>query len=86
MVSSLDELEQIMITNNRPQRDQHLLVDLIKRMLHLDQDLCITPLEVLQHPLYNCSDQSFNPPYISADMTEVEDDEPTVTWLSIKKF
>lgn len=81
-VNSLDDLEQIMVINNGPQRDQHLLVDLIKRMLHLDQDLRIKPQEVLQHPLYNCNIyQSFNPPHISVDMTDVEDYEPTVTWL-----
>lgn len=52
-VSSLDELEMIM--DGGSQRNRCLLVDLIKKMLHLDSDLRIQPLEVLQHPFFNRS-------------------------------
>uniref|UniRef100_A0A3Q3VU06 Protein kinase domain-containing protein n=1 Tax=Mola mola TaxID=94237 RepID=A0A3Q3VU06_MOLML len=38
-----------------PQEGQHILVDLIKRMLHLNPDERIKPLEVLQHPFFSFS-------------------------------
>eukprot|EP00064_Thunnus_orientalis_P017261 superscaffoldBa00003621_g17341 len=52
-LGSLDDLEQIIVMNRGPQRDQRLLLDLVNKMLQLDADLRIKPLEVLQHPLFN---------------------------------
>ncbi|TWW56109.1 hypothetical protein D4764_08G0000960 [Takifugu flavidus] len=34
-------------------KDKNLFADLLKRMMQLDQDERITPLEVLQHPFLN---------------------------------
>ncbi len=41
-----------MVNNGEDQSDLLLLVDLIKRMLHLDPEQRIKPLEVLQHPFF----------------------------------
>ncbi len=48
----LDDPEQLMVNNGEDQGDLLLLVDLIKRMLHLDPEQRIKPLEVLQHPFF----------------------------------
>lgn len=45
----LDDIEQVMVNDGEDERDCHLLTDLIKRMLQLDPDQRIRPLEVLQH-------------------------------------
>lgn len=77
-MESLDELEQIMIRHNGHHSGQHLLVDLVKKMMHLDPDQRIQPLEVLRHPLFNTSiPQSSTPPHIIIDMGS-EEDEPQV--------
>uniref|UniRef100_A0A3Q3H1X7 Protein kinase domain-containing protein n=1 Tax=Labrus bergylta TaxID=56723 RepID=A0A3Q3H1X7_9LABR len=49
-LSSLDDLEELMEVNRGHNSDHGLLVDLIKKMMHLDQDQRIKPQEVLQHP------------------------------------
>ncbi|TKS85261.1 Homeodomain-interacting protein kinase 2 [Collichthys lucidus] len=49
---------------------QGLLVDLIKRMLHLDPDVLIKPLEVLRHPFFCITSSS------SADPVTTMDDGP----------
>ncbi|TKS85240.1 Homeodomain-interacting protein kinase 3 [Collichthys lucidus] len=49
---------------------QGLLVDLIKRMLHLDPDVRIKPLEVLHHPFFCITSSS------SADPVTTMDDGP----------
>ncbi|XP_070708383.1 homeodomain-interacting protein kinase 3-like [Pempheris klunzingeri] len=51
-LKSLDDLEQLMVRSGGQQRDQRLLVHLIKMMLQLDADQRIKPLEVLQHPFF----------------------------------
>uniref|UniRef100_A0A8C4NY66 Protein kinase domain-containing protein n=1 Tax=Dicentrarchus labrax TaxID=13489 RepID=A0A8C4NY66_DICLA len=47
----LDDLEHLMMDSDH-QTEQRLLVDLIKRMLELDPEQRIKPLEVLQHPFF----------------------------------
>ena len=79
-LSSLDELEQFMEINSGSQRDQQTLVDLIRRMLHLDPDLRIQPLEVLQHPFFNRSlRRRSSSPDICINMMDTEEAEPEVS-------
>eukprot|EP00064_Thunnus_orientalis_P007357 superscaffoldBa00000811_g7377 len=80
-LSSLDDLEQIMVMNRGPQRDQRLLLDLVKKMLQLDADMRIKPLEVLQHPLFNHTDHQISRPNTFTIM-DTEEDEPQVNWQS----
>ncbi len=69
----LDDLEQLMVNNGEDQRESHLLVDLIKRMLHLDPDERIKPLEVLQHPFITQSlPESCSP---GASIEEIDEEE-----------
>uniref|UniRef100_A0A674N0M4 Protein kinase domain-containing protein n=1 Tax=Takifugu rubripes TaxID=31033 RepID=A0A674N0M4_TAKRU len=48
-----DELSQIIQSHVDDPEDKNLFADLLKRMMQLDQDERITPLEVLQHPFLN---------------------------------
>lgn len=48
-LKNLDDLKKFMVTDNCNQRDQLLLVDLIKEMTDLDPDRRIKPDEVLRH-------------------------------------
>ncbi|TKS81230.1 Homeodomain-interacting protein kinase 2 [Collichthys lucidus] len=57
---------------------QGQLVDLIKRMLHLDPDLRIKPLEVLRHPFFDITSSS------SADPVTTMDDGPADLAVSIE--
>ncbi|TKS88043.1 Homeodomain-interacting protein kinase 2 [Collichthys lucidus] len=57
---------------------QGLLADLIKRMLHLDPDLRIKPLEVLRHPFFDITSSS------SADPVTTMDDGPADLAVSIE--
>ncbi len=41
-----------MVNDGENEGDRHLLTDLIKRMLKLDPDQRIKPLDVLQHPFF----------------------------------
>ncbi len=43
----LDDLEQMMVIDGDHQNEQCQLLDLIKRMLHLDPEQHIKPMEVL---------------------------------------
>ncbi|KAM7371094.1 hypothetical protein PAMP_010589 [Pampus punctatissimus] len=52
-LKSLDELEKFVVVKSGHQRDQRLFIDLVKKMLELDPDHRIKPLEVLQHPFFN---------------------------------
>ncbi|XP_047457218.1 uncharacterized protein LOC125017779 [Mugil cephalus] len=54
-LNCLDDLEQVMRMKTGHHDDQHLLVSLIKSMLHLDANQRIKPLEVLKHPLFASS-------------------------------
>ncbi|KAE8287160.1 Homeodomain-interacting protein kinase 2 [Larimichthys crocea] len=65
-LNNLDALKHL-VTKERQQSDQHLLVELIKRMLDLDPDQRINPLEVLRHPFfhYNVSQSSSADPCIN---------------------
>ncbi len=47
-LTCLDDLEEVLVANKEDQMYQSLFLDLIKRMLHLDLDQHIKPLEVLQ--------------------------------------
>lgn len=64
---SLDDLVDIMDWQRECHRDHHLVLDLLKRMLCLDQEKRIKPLEVLQHPFLSeslplspCADTNIN--------------------------
>ncbi|KAE8288511.1 Homeodomain-interacting protein kinase 2 [Larimichthys crocea] len=50
-LSDLDHFKPLMTVEGHP-NDQVLFMDLIKRLLHLDADPRIKPLEVLQHPFF----------------------------------
>lgn len=50
VLKSLDDLEQLIVSDTEDPSDKRLLLDLIKRMLELDPVQRIKPLEVLQHP------------------------------------
>uniref|UniRef100_A0A8P4GJW6 Protein kinase domain-containing protein n=1 Tax=Dicentrarchus labrax TaxID=13489 RepID=A0A8P4GJW6_DICLA len=54
------------------QTEQRLLVDLIKRMLELDPEQRIKPLEVLQHPFFAQSPPQSSPTHICVEMSEEE--------------
>uniref|UniRef100_A0A3Q3W9X7 Protein kinase domain-containing protein n=1 Tax=Mola mola TaxID=94237 RepID=A0A3Q3W9X7_MOLML len=47
---------------------QHILVDLIKRMLHLNPDERIKPLEVLQHPFFSFSVHHRSPAHVCIEV------------------
>lgn len=47
---SLDDLRKFMLVDTNNQKDQLLLVDLIKRMMDLDPERRIKPQDVLRHP------------------------------------
>uniref|UniRef100_A0A3Q3VRZ1 Protein kinase domain-containing protein n=1 Tax=Mola mola TaxID=94237 RepID=A0A3Q3VRZ1_MOLML len=51
-----------------PQEGQHILVDLIKRMLHLNPDERIKPLEVLQHPFFSFSVHHRSPAHVCIEV------------------
>uniref|UniRef100_A0A3Q3W1L7 Protein kinase domain-containing protein n=1 Tax=Mola mola TaxID=94237 RepID=A0A3Q3W1L7_MOLML len=53
---------------DRHQRGQHILVDLIKRMLHLNPDERIKPLEVLQHPFFSFSVHHRSPAHVCIEV------------------
>ncbi|KAG8011053.1 Homeodomain-interacting protein kinase 2, partial [Nibea albiflora] len=65
-LNNLDALKHL-VTKERQQSDQHLLVELIKRMLDLDPDQHIKPQELLRHPFfhYNASQSSSVDPSIN---------------------
>uniref|UniRef100_A0A8P4KPW6 Protein kinase domain-containing protein n=1 Tax=Dicentrarchus labrax TaxID=13489 RepID=A0A8P4KPW6_DICLA len=62
---------------NDHQTEQRLLADLIKRMLELDPEQRIKPLEVLQHPFFAQSPSQSSPAHICVQMSEEE--PPTVS-------
>ncbi|KAG8008945.1 hypothetical protein GBF38_011507 [Nibea albiflora] len=64
---NLDDHEQLIVTEGH-QSDQHLLVDLMKNMLHLDPDQHIQPLEVLTTSWQNQKNVSSN--------ADLEEDQP----------
>ncbi|KAE8280298.1 Homeodomain-interacting protein kinase 3 [Larimichthys crocea] len=68
-LDNLDALVHVM-AEERERTHQGLLVDLIKRMLHLDPDARIKPLEVLHHPFFCITSSS------SADPVTTMDDGP----------
>uniref|UniRef100_A0A8C4NUP2 Protein kinase domain-containing protein n=1 Tax=Dicentrarchus labrax TaxID=13489 RepID=A0A8C4NUP2_DICLA len=72
----LDDLEHLMMDSDH-QTEQRLLVDLIKRMLELDPDQRIKPLEVLQHPFFAQSPPQSSPGNICVQMPKEE--PPTVS-------
>uniref|UniRef100_A0A8C4ID93 Protein kinase domain-containing protein n=1 Tax=Dicentrarchus labrax TaxID=13489 RepID=A0A8C4ID93_DICLA len=72
----LDDLEHLMMDSDH-QTEQRLLVDLIKRMLELDPEQRIKPLEVLQHPFFAQSPPQSSPAHICVQMSEEE--PPTVS-------
>uniref|UniRef100_A0A8C4FFX3 Protein kinase domain-containing protein n=1 Tax=Dicentrarchus labrax TaxID=13489 RepID=A0A8C4FFX3_DICLA len=74
-VYCLDDLEHLMMDSDH-QTEQRLLVDLIKRMLELDPDQRIKPLEVLQHPFFAQSPPQSSPGNICVQMPKEE--PPTV--------
>uniref|UniRef100_A0A3Q3F1Q0 Protein kinase domain-containing protein n=1 Tax=Labrus bergylta TaxID=56723 RepID=A0A3Q3F1Q0_9LABR len=69
---SLDDLEKLMEVNRGHNSDHGLLVDLIKRMMHLDQDQRIKPQEVLQHPFLTGSLPQNSCPEVRIDMPDQE--------------
>ena len=75
---SLDDLEQILAMERGHQSDQRLFVDLVKRMLQLDGDLRIKPLEVLRHPLFDHSPPQCSRPDICITL-DPEETEPEVS-------
>uniref|UniRef100_A0A8P4GH69 Protein kinase domain-containing protein n=1 Tax=Dicentrarchus labrax TaxID=13489 RepID=A0A8P4GH69_DICLA len=75
-LKSLDDLEHLMMDSDH-QTEQRLLVDLIKRMLELDPEQRIKPLEVLQHPFFAQRPPQSSPAHICVQMAEEE--PPTVS-------
>ncbi len=75
----LDDLEQLLEINRGHHSDHHLLVDLIKRMLQLDPEQRIKPLEVLQHPFFAHSLPQNSPTDTCIDMTDIEVETPVVS-------
>ncbi|XP_051276059.1 homeodomain-interacting protein kinase 1-like [Dicentrarchus labrax] len=69
-LKSLDDLEHLMMDSDH-QTEQRLLVDLIKRMLELDPEQRIKPLEVLQHPFFAQS-----PPQRAHICVQMSEEEP----------
>uniref|UniRef100_A0A8C4EGN9 Protein kinase domain-containing protein n=1 Tax=Dicentrarchus labrax TaxID=13489 RepID=A0A8C4EGN9_DICLA len=63
VLKCLDDLEHLMMDSDH-QTEQRLLVDLIKRMLELDPEQRIKPLEVLQHPFFAQSPPQSSPAHI----------------------
>uniref|UniRef100_A0A3Q3GUI2 Protein kinase domain-containing protein n=1 Tax=Labrus bergylta TaxID=56723 RepID=A0A3Q3GUI2_9LABR len=72
-LSSLDDLEELMEVNRGHNSDHGLLVDLIKKMMHLDQDQRIKPQEVLQHPFLTGSLPQNSSADLCNDMTNTEE-------------
>ncbi|XP_027131748.1 homeodomain-interacting protein kinase 2-like [Larimichthys crocea] len=68
-LENLDALVHVM-EEETERTHQGLLADLIKRMLHLDPDARIKPLEVLHHPFFSITSSS------SADPVTTMDDGP----------
>ncbi|KAM7381983.1 hypothetical protein PAMA_012717 [Pampus argenteus] len=72
-LKSLDDLERKIAMKMKRQRDQHSFNDLVKRMLELDPDHRIQPLEVLQHPFFKVRvPQNPHPTDIQMDQTVPE--------------
>ncbi|KAM7381984.1 hypothetical protein PAMA_012718 [Pampus argenteus] len=72
-LKSLDDLEKTIAMKMKHQRDQHSFNDLVKRMLELDPDHRIKPLEVLQHPFFKVRvPQNPHPTDIQMDQTVPE--------------
>uniref|UniRef100_A0A3Q3H1Y8 Protein kinase domain-containing protein n=1 Tax=Labrus bergylta TaxID=56723 RepID=A0A3Q3H1Y8_9LABR len=75
-LSSLDDLEELMEVNRGHNSDHGLLVDLIKKMMHLDQDQRIKPQELLMTDdmlriileMTNLNGRQSDPPWKEIDM------------------
>ncbi len=72
-VSCLDDLEHKIMTDGEDQTDRCLLKDLIKTMLHLDPDLRIKPLEVLQHPFFTPKLQKCSNPDTCTEIMDIQE-------------
>uniref|UniRef100_A0A3Q3VZZ0 Protein kinase domain-containing protein n=1 Tax=Mola mola TaxID=94237 RepID=A0A3Q3VZZ0_MOLML len=75
---TLDDLQELMEMDRGHQSGQHLLVDLIKRMLHLNPDERIKPAEVLQHPFFSLSVPPSSPAHVYIEV-EPEIETPEVS-------
>uniref|UniRef100_A0A3Q3W883 Protein kinase domain-containing protein n=1 Tax=Mola mola TaxID=94237 RepID=A0A3Q3W883_MOLML len=82
-----DVLRAIIQTQGQPTPEEfeldvryhsHLLVDLIKRMLHLNPDERIKPAEVLQHPFFSLSVPPSSPAHVYIEV-EPEIETPEVS-------
>ncbi len=78
MLNSLDEIKQMMGNDGEHQSDQHLFMDLIKRMLHLDPEQRIKPQEVTQHP--------FLAQNLPMDKKEIPDQIAGQVYIGVKAF
>uniref|UniRef100_UPI0037E97C7C homeodomain-interacting protein kinase 2-like n=1 Tax=Semicossyphus pulcher TaxID=241346 RepID=UPI0037E97C7C len=74
-LKSLDDLEELMEVN-RQNNDHCLLLDLIKRMLHLDPERRIKPQEVLQHPFLSDSLPQSSCADVVINVTDTEETAP----------
>ncbi|KAM7366841.1 hypothetical protein PAMP_014784 [Pampus punctatissimus] len=73
LLNSFGHIEVVMVMVSGRQSDERLFIDLVKKMLKLDADHRIKPLEVLQHPFFNNSDpQSPHPDSIQIGETVPE--------------
>ncbi|KAM7418322.1 hypothetical protein PAMA_015779 [Pampus argenteus] len=70
VLNSFGHIEVVMVMENGHQHNQHLFIDLLKKMLKLDPDHRLKAMEVLQHPFFdNSVPQSPHPDAIQRDET-----------------
>uniref|UniRef100_A0A3Q3VR94 Protein kinase domain-containing protein n=1 Tax=Mola mola TaxID=94237 RepID=A0A3Q3VR94_MOLML len=82
---TLDDLQELMEMDRGHQSGQHLLVDLIKRMLHLNPDERIKPAEVLQHPFFSLSVPPSSPAHVYIESSHSSASLPAVANYFKKK-
>ncbi|XP_028279479.1 homeodomain-interacting protein kinase 2-like [Parambassis ranga] len=72
---SLDDLEALMTHLSGSHPDQPHFVDLVKRMLHLDADQRIKPMEALNHPFFTAIHPETNQGVVGVNMEDLQASE-----------